>query len=116
MHNGKEEAHETALSEPHDESERHAPVARSSPSKQANEEQKKKEKRLKALQTNPNEIKVREVPQDPSNMFLNVNTALGPPYRILLDTNFLNFSIMNKLDIFKNSMDCLFGKCKARIT
>ena len=33
-------------------------------------------------------------------MFLTYNTALGPPYRILLDTNFLNMSIANKLDIF----------------
>ena len=44
-------------------------------------------------------------------MFFKYNTSLGPPYRILLDTNFLNFSIQNKLDIFKSSMDCLLGKC-----
>jgi len=46
-------------------------------------------------------------------MFFKHNTALGPPYRILMDTNFVNFSIQNKLDIFKASMDCLLGKCKA---
>jgi U3 small nucleolar RNA-associated protein 24 len=56
------------------------------------------------------------MPQEPSSMFLNFNKALGPPYRILLDTNFLNFSISNKLDIFKNSMDCLVGKCIPYIT
>ena len=44
------------------------------------------------------------------------NTALGPPYRILLDTNFINFSIQNKLDIFKNVMDCLLAKCYPCIT
>jgi U3 small nucleolar RNA-associated protein 24 len=44
------------------------------------------------------------------------NTALGPPYRLLLDTNFINFSIQNKLDIFKNSMDCLLGKCIPYLT
>lgn len=38
-------------------------------------------------------------PQLPSAMFFKYNTALGPPYRILLDTNFINFSIKNKLDI-----------------
>ena len=44
-------------------------------------------------------------------MFFKFNQALGPPYRILLDTNFINFSIQNKLDIFKSSIDCLLGKC-----
>ena len=46
----------------------------------------------------------------PTSMFLNYNKALGPPYRIIMDTNFINMSIANKLDIFKNSMDCLLGK------
>lgn len=49
-------------------------------------------------------------------MFFMHNTALGPPYRILLDTNFINFSIQNKLDIFKNVMDCLLGKCYPILT
>ena len=49
-------------------------------------------------------------------MFFTHNNALGPPYRILIDTNFINFSIQNKLDIFKASMDCLLGKCIPYIT
>ncbi len=49
-------------------------------------------------------------------MFFKYNTALGPPYRLLVDTNFLNFSIQNKLDILKNSMDCLLGKVTPIIT
>lgn len=49
-------------------------------------------------------------------MFLSYNTALGPPFKILLDTNFINMTIMNKLDIFKNSMDLLLGKCTPYIT
>ena len=49
-------------------------------------------------------------------MFFKYNTALGPPYRLLVDTNFLNFSIQNKLDILKNSMDCLLGKLTPIIT
>lgn len=48
-------------------------------------------------------------------MFFRYNTALGPPYQILLDTNFLNFSISNKLDIITAGMDCLYGKCKFSI-
>ncbi|XP_018648821.1 hypothetical protein Smp_083180.1 [Schistosoma mansoni] len=38
------------------------------------------------------------------------NEALGPPYHILLDTNYVNFSIKNRLDIFKSTMDCLLAK------
>lgn len=59
----------------------------------------------------PNDMKVKEIEQEPSHLFFTYNPALGPPYRILLDTNFINFSIQNKLDIFKSSMDCLLGKC-----
>ena len=44
------------------------------------------------------------------------NTALGPPFRILIDTNFINFSLQNKLDIIKNLMDCLLAKCIPYIT
>ena len=84
--------------------------------KEAKAEEQKKEKRVKAFEANPNDLKIRELPQEPSNMFLQLNTALGPPYRILLDTNFLNFSIQNKLDIFKAAMDCLYGKCIPYIT
>ena len=79
--------------------------------KRAQKDSEHKEKRVKALNYNPNELEDKELPQEPSNMFLSVNKSLGPPYRILLDTNFLNFSIMNKLDIFKAAMDCLYGKC-----
>jgi U3 small nucleolar RNA-associated protein 24 len=28
-----------------------------------------------------------------------------------VDTNFINFSIQNKLDVFKSMMDCLLAKC-----
>jgi U3 small nucleolar RNA-associated protein 24 len=48
----------------------------------------------------------------PSNLFFRHNTSLGPPYRVLLDTNFINFSIKNKLEIVKAMMDCLFAKCE----
>ena len=44
-------------------------------------------------------------------MFFQFNNSLGPPYRILIDTNFINFSIQNKLDIFTAAMDCLLAKC-----
>lgn len=34
--------------------------------------------------------------QAPTSLFFRYNSALGPPYRVLLDTNFINFSIKNK--------------------
>lgn len=32
-----------------------------------------------------------------SALFFKYNTQLGPPYRVLVDTNFINFSIKNKV-------------------
>ena len=85
--------------------------------------QKKREKEAKERQ----EDLVRHVEQTPSSMFFKYvsfvflvitryNTALGPPFRILIDTNFINFSLQNKLDIIKNLMDCLLAKCIPYIT
>ncbi|XP_057653381.1 rRNA-processing protein FCF1 homolog [Diorhabda carinulata] len=64
----------------------------------------------------PHEMKVHEAPQISSALFFQYNTQLGPPYHILIDTNFINFSIKNKLDIIQNMMDCLFAKCTPYIT
>ncbi|TGZ63784.1 hypothetical protein CRM22_006731 [Opisthorchis felineus] len=44
------------------------------------------------------------------------NEALGPPYHILLDTNYINFSIKNRLDLFRSIMDCLLAKCFLYVT
>ncbi|KAL7613402.1 hypothetical protein Lser_V15G06771 [Lactuca serriola] len=38
----------------------------------------------------------RNVPYVSSALFFTYNKALGPPYRVLVDTNFINFSIQNK--------------------
>lgn len=59
---------------------------------------------------------VRRVAAVPSALFFNHNTALGPPYHILLDTNFINFAVKNKLEIVRASMDCLLAKCIPSIT
>ena len=45
-------------------------------------------------------------------MFFKYNSALGPPYNIIVDTNFINFSIKNKLEVVSAMMDCLLAKCK----
>lgn len=50
-------------------------------------------------------------PKYPSCMFFQYNTQLGPPYHILVDTNFINFSIKAKLDVVQSMMDCLYAKC-----
>ncbi|KAL5367545.1 hypothetical protein CPHLJ_7g2290 [Cryptosporidium parvum] len=65
---------------------------------------------------NDSNDKLREVPNVPSSLFFNYNNNLGPPFHILLDTNFINFSIQHKLDIFKGTMDCLVAKCIPCIT
>ncbi|KAK9040641.1 hypothetical protein V6N11_015784 [Hibiscus sabdariffa] len=46
-------------------------------------------------------------------MFL--QPSLVPPYCILVDTNFINFSIQNKLDLEKGMMDCLYAKSQSFI-
>lgn len=51
-------------------------------------------------------------PQASSAMYFNYNTQLGPPFHIIVDTNFINFSIKNKLDVVKSMMDCLYAKCR----
>jgi len=51
-------------------------------------------------------------PQIASSLFLSHNAALGPPYRVLVDTNFINFSLQNKLELVSGMMDCLYAKCK----
>jgi hypothetical protein len=51
-------------------------------------------------------------PQIASSLFLAHNTALVPPYRVLIDTNFINFSLQNKLELVSGMMDCLYAKCE----
>lgn len=58
----------------------------------------------------------RHITQAPTALFFSYNTQLGPPYHVLVDTNFINFSIKNKLEIYKSMMDCLLAKCIPCIT
>lgn len=55
-------------------------------------------------------------PQTSSALFFRHNEQLGPPYHVLLDTNFINFSITNKLEIVTCLMDCLLAKAIPSIT
>ena len=54
---------------------------------------------------------IRYVERTPTALFFKYNEQLGPPYHVIIDTNFINFSIRNKLDIVKAMMDCLYAKC-----
>ena len=38
------------------------------------------------------------------------NEALGPPYRVLIDTNFLSHTVRGKLELQKSLMDLLYAK------
>lgn len=76
--------------------------------------QKSKAKKRKIEETN--NIVERHVPQQSSALFFKYNEQLGPPYHILVDTNFINFSIKNKLDVMTAMMDCLYAKCTPCIT
>lgn len=59
---------------------------------------------------------VREIPQAPSSMFFQYNTALQPPYQILVDTNFLSHTVQHKLELLPSMMDCLYASCRPIIT
>ena len=85
-----------------------------------------KDSRIKKPQLNPNlaaklakqkaDDAVRSVAQTPSGLFFTHNASLGPPYHVLVDTNFINFSIQNKLDIHRSLMDCLYARVVPCIT
>jgi U3 small nucleolar RNA-associated protein 24 len=49
-----------------------------------------------------------------ASLFFAYNTQLGPPYHVLVDTNFINFAIKNKLDMCRAMMDCLLAKGEFR--
>lgn len=59
---------------------------------------------------------IREIPQAPSNLFFAHNTALQPPYQILLDTNFLSHTVHHKLPLLPTLMDTLYATCDILIT
>lgn len=52
----------------------------------------------------------------PASMFFQFNPSLGPPFRVLLDTNFINFAVANKIDIMKGMLDCLAAPTTVCVT
>lgn len=54
---------------------------------------------------------VRQIPQVSSSLFFQYNTALVPPYSVLVDTNFLSHTVQRKLPLLESMMDTLYAKC-----
>ncbi|CAN6618330.1 rRNA-processing protein Fcf1p [Trichomonascus vanleenenianus] len=83
---------------------------------------KKTDQRLKEnqdqtkKQPKKDEELVQEVPQVSSSLFFQYNEAIKPPYQVLVDTNFINFSIQKKLDLVRGMMDTLYARCIPIVT
>ncbi|CAE1276451.1 UTP24 [Acanthosepion pharaonis] len=77
---------------------------------------KHEQRQKKPKKIDKSKITIRDAPQTSSALFFTYNTQLGPPYRILLDTNFIHFSVKNKVDIITGLMDCLYAKCIPYVT
>jgi U3 small nucleolar RNA-associated protein 24 len=54
--------------------------------------------------------------QAPASMFFTYNRALGPPFRVLIDTNFINRCVQLKLDVSKGMLDCLMAPTEVCVT
>lgn len=55
-------------------------------------------------------------PQVPTSLFFQHNTALQPPYQILIDTSFISHTIRTKLDLLPTLMDTLYATCQPIVT
>merc|ERR1712137_1539790 len=68
------------------------------------------QKKFEEKQKKDQELEKKHVAPIPSSMFLTHNTALAPPYRVLVDTNFLNLSLTNRIDLIRGMLGCLYAK------
>uniref|UniRef100_A0A060T7E1 ARAD1B23078p n=1 Tax=Blastobotrys adeninivorans TaxID=409370 RepID=A0A060T7E1_BLAAD len=77
---------------------------------------KQKEEASKPKPKQKDEELVKEVPQVSSALFFQYNEAIKPPYQVLVDTNFINFSVQKKIDLVRGMMDALYARCIPMIT
>jgi len=84
--------------------------------KPTDERIKKEQRVIRPKQVDEQAIAVKEAPQVSSAMFLKYNTQLGPPFHVIIDTNFVNLSIRNKIEMMRGFMDCLYAKVIPYIT
>ena len=69
-------------------------------------EREEKRKKREAAAAEP-----RQVEQTPSALFFAHNEQLGPPYYVIVDTNYINMCIKTKIDLVEGMMGCLYAKC-----
>lgn len=90
---------------------RHAMMAKSDPRKNKSQRELEKQRREKdGLQV------TKEIEKYSAANYLSYNKNLGPPYRVLMDTSFLNSCIRMKIDIVEGMMDCLLAKAIPYVT
>jgi len=80
------------------------------------ENQEKQAKLQDSRSKAPDGELIREIPQAPSQMFFAHNTALAPPYPVLIDTNFLSHTIRCKLPLLETLMDTFLATVRPMIT
>lgn len=76
----------------------------------------KSDKQVEIRKKKRKSLRQQAVQLPPSTLFFNYNQSLGPPYQVICDTNFINFSIKNKLDVRQAFMDCLLAKTTPYVT
>jgi U3 small nucleolar RNA-associated protein 24 len=82
----------------------------------AQKEKDTREAKGKGKKGSSSKVQTRHVEQANSSLFFRHNESLGPPYYVLLDTNFINFAIKNKLEICQSLLDTLYAKSFPCIT
>ena len=65
-------------------------LKKSDNSKQIKKDSKPEEKKKT---THLNEVEIKKMEKERVGLFFSHNMQLGPPYHIIIDTNFINFSI-----------------------
>lgn len=82
-------------------------------------------KKVKAFFHKPKKVKdeekEKENEREENEFYLNtltfkLNNNIKPPYFVILDTNFKNFSIKRKIDIRKGMLSCLVSNAKLFVT
>lgn len=70
----------------------------------------------KQQQEDADRAAMRHITQAPSTLFFQANQALGPPYHVLLDTNFFSHTVRSKIEVLPGLMDLLYAKCVPVVT
>ncbi|GAA5855648.1 hypothetical protein JCM3766R1_005936 [Sporobolomyces carnicolor] len=71
---------------------------------------KQNQEKADAKQSAEKAKEVNRVDAMPTSLFFAHNEALVPPYRVIVDTNFINLSLENRIDLVKAMMDVLYAK------